>query len=177
LGEATGSAVLVETPEDVARLRVPDASRVAYLTQTTLAMDETDEAIAALRNRFPDLRGPSSDDICYATTNRQRAVAAVAAEADTVLVLGSDNSSNTLRLAELAERFGTPAYRIDDVTELRPAWIRGAGTVGVTAGASAPPSLIDNVITALAGLGDVTVTERQVAVEDVRFALPRQVRK
>jgi 4-hydroxy-3-methylbut-2-enyl diphosphate reductase len=177
LGEAPGSAVLVETPGDVARLRVPDPSRVAYLTQTTLALDETDEAIAALRDRFPGLRGPGSDDICYASTNRQRAVAAVAAEADTVLVIGSDNSSNTLRLAELAERSGAPAYRIDDVTDIRPEWIRGADTVGVTAGASAPQSLIDDLIAALSGLGDVTVTERRVAVENVQFALPRQVRE
>jgi 4-hydroxy-3-methylbut-2-enyl diphosphate reductase len=173
LGEAPAETMLLETPEDVARLRVPDPSRVSYLTQTTLAIDETADVVAALQHRFPDLRGPAKEDICYATTNRQRAAAAVAAEADVVLVVGSANSNNTLHLVELATRCGTPAYRIDDTADIRPGWIAEASTVGVTAGASAPPFLVDQVIETLAGLGPVAVFERKVAVEDIQFVQPR----
>jgi 4-hydroxy-3-methylbut-2-enyl diphosphate reductase len=176
LGEAPGQTLLVETPDDVARLRVPDPAKVSYLTQTTLAVDETTDAVAALRDRFPGLRGPNSADICYATTNRQRALTAIVSDAEVVLVVGSANSSNTLRLTELAERSGTPTYLIDAATDIRPGWIGNATTVGVTAGASAPPALVDEVITTLSGLGPVTVTERQVAVENVHFAPPSTVR-
>ncbi|MBB6174794.1 4-hydroxy-3-methylbut-2-enyl diphosphate reductase [Nocardiopsis mwathae] len=176
LGEAPGSTVLVETPEDVARIEVADPERVSYLTQTTLAVDETREVIEALRARFPALRGPGSEDICYATTNRQNAVAAAAGDADVVLVVGSDNSSNSVRLTELARRLGTPAYLIDSADDIDPAWVTHAAVIAVSAGASAPPSLVDEVIEALARLGPVTVEEHSVATEDVHFALPRKVR-
>lgn len=176
MGEAPERTVLVETPEDVARLRVEDPERISYLTQTTLAVDETAEVIDALRARFPALRGPGSDDICYATTNRQDALKAIASEADLVLVVGSANSSNSLRLVEMAERGGTPAHLIDDVGDIRPGWLTGVRTIGLTAGASAPPHLVEAVIAALAGLGPVDVTEHEITRETVRFTLPLPVR-
>jgi 4-hydroxy-3-methylbut-2-enyl diphosphate reductase len=176
IGVAPAATVLVETAADVGGLRVRDPSRVSYLTQTTLAVDETAEVVGALRERFPELRGPASADICYATTNRQEAVAAVAAEADVVLVVGSVNSSNSLRLVELARRAGTPAHLIDDAGDVRPAWVTGAATVGLTAGASAPARLVDDVIAALGGLGPVAVTERETARETIQFTLPPSVR-
>ncbi|GAA1499403.1 4-hydroxy-3-methylbut-2-enyl diphosphate reductase [Dactylosporangium maewongense] len=176
LGEAPERTVLVESAGDVARLRVEDPSRVSYLTQTTLAADEVGEVVDALRARFPALRGPGSDDICYATTNRQEAVAAVARDADLVLVVGSANSSNSLRLVELARRLGTPAHLIDDASEIDPAWLAGARVIGLSAGASAPPHLVDEVIAALRALGPLTVEERRVAVERLQFSLPSTVR-
>ncbi|WP_393916675.1 4-hydroxy-3-methylbut-2-enyl diphosphate reductase [Halostreptopolyspora alba] len=177
LGEAPETTVLVETPQDVARLEVADPEKVSYLTQTTLAVDETREVIEALRARFPALRGPGSEDICYATTNRQDAVAAVAQEADVVLVVGSANSSNSVRLTELAQRLGTPAHLVDSARDIDPDWVVGARTVAVTAGASAPPWLVEEVIDALADLGPAIVSEHSVATEDVLFALPREVRE
>ncbi|MGH8896432.1 MAG: 4-hydroxy-3-methylbut-2-enyl diphosphate reductase, partial [Egibacteraceae bacterium] len=176
LGEAPDRTVLVESAADVAGLEVDDPGRVSYLTQTTLAVDEAEGVVAALRVRFPALRGPKSDDICYATTNRQDALRVVAAESDLVLVVGSANSSNSLRLVELAERQGTPAYLIDDVTDVRPSMLAKAATVGLTAGASAPPRLVDEVIQALGGLGPLVVERRQVTTETVTFALPQKVR-
>ena len=172
LGEAPEHTVLVERPEDVEHLEVADPARVSYLTQTTLAVDETAAVVAALRARFPLLRGPASDDICYATTNRQEALAAVAAESDLVLVVGSANSSNSVRLVELSERGGTPAHLIDSPGDIRPEWLAGAGTVGLTAGASAPPSLVDAVVAALGGLGPVDVAEHTTTQETVQFSLP-----
>jgi 4-hydroxy-3-methylbut-2-en-1-yl diphosphate reductase len=173
LGEAPARTLLVQDVADAWTVEVPDPDRVSYLTQTTLAADETEEIIAVLRDRFPALRGPASDDICYATTNRQRALAAVAAEADLVLVVGSANSSNSVRLVELARRGGTPAYLIDDSSDIEPEWLDGAAVVGLTAGASAPPGLVDEV---LAALEPVTVIERKTATELVRFTLPAAVR-
>jgi 4-hydroxy-3-methylbut-2-enyl diphosphate reductase len=146
---------------------------VSYLTQTTLSVDETAAILGVLRSRFPRLAGPPSADICYATTNRQESLAAVAADADLVLVIGSANSSNSLRLVELARRDGTPAYLIDDASDLRPEWLEGVRTVGLTAGASAPPRLVDEVV---AALGPVTVVERETAKESIRFTLPSAVR-
>jgi 4-hydroxy-3-methylbut-2-enyl diphosphate reductase len=176
LGEAPDQAVLVQTVEEVAELEVADPARVSYLTQTTLAVDETAEVLDALRTRFPALRGPASDDICYATTNRQDALTAIALESDLVLVVGSTNSSNSVRLVELAHRHGTPSYLIDDPSDIRPEWLEGVGVVGLTAGASAPPRLVDAVIAALAGLGPVTVVERETTRETVHFTLPSAVR-
>jgi 4-hydroxy-3-methylbut-2-enyl diphosphate reductase len=176
LGEAPDRTVLVESADDVARLRVEDPLRVSYLTQTTLAVDEVGEVVDALRERFPALRGPGSDDICYATTNRQEAVAAIARDADLVLVVGSANSSNSVRLVELARRLGTPAHLIDDASEIDPAWLAGARVVGLSAGASAPPHLVDEVVAALRALGPVTVQERRVAAEHLQFSLPPAVR-
>jgi 4-hydroxy-3-methylbut-2-en-1-yl diphosphate reductase len=177
LGEAPSRTVLVESAADVDDLRVPEPSRVSYLTQTTLAVDETAEVVDALRRRFPAIRGPASDDICYATTNRQHALAAVVEEAELVLVVGSVNSSNSLRLVELAERQGTPAHLVDGPGDIRAEWIDGVRVVGLTAGASAPPMLIDAVIDALKGLAEVTVTERETARETITFGLPPGVRE
>ncbi|HWD07690.1 MAG TPA: 4-hydroxy-3-methylbut-2-enyl diphosphate reductase [Actinomycetota bacterium] len=176
LGEAPERTVLVQTVADAEDLAVEDPAHVSYLTQTTLAVDETAEVIAALRARFPALDGPGSDDICYATTNRQHALAAVAAEADLVLVVGSANSSNSQRLVELAARCGVPAHLVDSADDLRPEWLSGVRVIGLTAGASAPPALVEQVIAALAELGQVTVTERPVTTETQRFTLPGAVR-
>ncbi len=176
LGEAPGRVVLAETAEDVARLAPADESRVAFLMQTTLAVDEAQSVAGALRERFPAIRGPGSDDICYATTNRQRSVRAVAAEADLVLVVGSVNSSNSQRLVETARRVGPPAYLIEDVAQIRLSWLAGTRVIGLTAGASAPPALVDEVIAAIGGLGRIDVEERVVATESVSFSLPKEVR-
>jgi 4-hydroxy-3-methylbut-2-enyl diphosphate reductase len=186
LGEAPDRTILVQSAEEVAELAVADPARVSYLTQTTLAVDDTVEIIKALRARFPALRGPGSDDICYATTNRQDALTAIAAESDLVLVVGSANSSNSVRLVELARRHGTPSYLIDDAGDIRPEWLDGVGVVGLTAGASAPPRLVDAVITALeqlsqiagsAGGDRITVVERETTRETVHFTLPAAVRR
>lgn len=175
MGEAPRSIQLVERPEDVGRVVAAPGSTVSYLTQTTLAVDEAGGIVDALRARFPGAAGPATDDICYATTNRQEAVRAVAKDAEVVLVLGSTNSSNSVRLVEVAERAGTPAHLIDDATRILPEWIAGVGTVAITAGASAPPHLVDEVIGTLRDLGPVEVTERVVAHEDIRFGLPKEV--
>ncbi len=173
LGEAPAHTILVQDVAAAWTVEVPDPARVSYLTQTTLAVDETEEIVDALRARFPALRGPASDDICYATTNRQHALTAVAGEADLVLVVGSANSSNSVRLVELARRGGTPAYLIDDAGDIRPEWLDGVRVVGLTAGASAPPRLVDEVV---AALGPVTVVERETATESIQFTLPTAVR-
>jgi 4-hydroxy-3-methylbut-2-enyl diphosphate reductase len=174
LGEAPEHTILVEDVAQARSATVPDPDRLSYLTQTTLAVAETEEILAVLRARFPTLRGPASDDICYATTNRQEALSTVAGDADLVLVIGSTNSSNSLRLVELARRAGTPAYLIDDASDIRPEWLEGVRTVGLTAGASAPPRLVDEVV---ALLGPGTVTERETATESIRFTLPTAVRQ
>jgi len=177
LGEAPDSTVLVQTAGDVARLSVADPAKVAFLMQTTLAIDEAADVSGALREKFPQMRAPGSDDICYATTNRQAAVRAVAAEADMVLVAGSKNSSNSVRLVERSERAGTPAHLIDGAEDIDLSWLSGVSVVGLTAGASAPPAVVSEIITALSGLGTVTVTERVTTTESVQFGLPREVRR
>ncbi|WP_425570345.1 4-hydroxy-3-methylbut-2-enyl diphosphate reductase [Nonomuraea rosea] len=182
LGEAPEHTVLVETVADVAALQVPqqvpDPGRVTYLTQTTLAVDETAEVIAALRARFPAIKAPPEDDICYATTNRQQALAAVAEHAQVVLVVGSANSSNSVRLVETVRRQGVPAHLIDDAAGIDPAWLNGCGRVGVTAGASAPDRLVQEVVDRLRTLtgAGVTVTEVATTTETIQFALPSQLR-
>lgn len=173
LGEAPEHTILVENIAQAHEVTVPDPERLSYLTQTTLAADETAEILDVLRSRFPFLRGPDSADICYATTNRQQALSTVADEADLVLVIGSANSSNSVRLVELARRAGTPAHLIEDAGDIRAEWLAGVRTVGLTAGASAPPGLVDEVV---AALGPVTVLERTTTVESVRFTLPAAVR-
>ncbi|MDX8028659.1 4-hydroxy-3-methylbut-2-enyl diphosphate reductase [Lentzea sp. BCCO 10_0856] len=175
LGEAPERMVLVETVEDVDALEI--SGPVSYLTQTTLAVDETLEVIEALERKFPQLRGPGSDDICYATTNRQVAIRDVAARSDLVLVVGSKNSSNSVRMVELAVRGGTPAYLIDDASEIDPAWLDGVSTVGLSAGASAPPELVDEVVSALEALGSVSVSTHTAATETIAFTLPLAVRR
>jgi 4-hydroxy-3-methylbut-2-enyl diphosphate reductase len=177
LGEAPGAMALVQTVADVAALAPPDTGRVAYLMQTTLSAEEAEEIVAALLARFPGARGPGSDDICYATTNRQLSVRAIAAESDVVLVAGSANSSNSLRLVETAKRAGTPAYLIDDTGDIELGWLTGAQAVGITAGASAPPAVVSQIVAALGGLGPVTADERVIATESIRFGLPKEVRQ
>jgi 4-hydroxy-3-methylbut-2-en-1-yl diphosphate reductase len=177
LGEAPAAMALVETAADVARLRPDDPGKVAYLMQTTLSADEASGVADALVDRFPAATGPGSDDICYATTNRQLAVRAIAAECDIVLVAGSANSSNSRRLVETAERAGTPAYLVDGPEDIQLGWLAGASVVGLTAGASAPPALVSQITAALAGLGPAEVTERTVTTESVQFGLPKEVRK
>jgi 4-hydroxy-3-methylbut-2-enyl diphosphate reductase len=175
MGELPGRIHLVETPEDVEELDLPDPERVAFLTQTTLSLDDVSEVATALRNRFPSIRKPRSEDVCYATTNRQDAVRAIAADSDVVLVLGSANSSNSLRLVEVAERAGAPARLVDDATEILPEWLVGVDRVGITAGASAPPHLVDEVIATLRAFGPVEVVERVHTTEDITFTLPKGV--
>jgi len=175
LGEAPDQMVLVETVEDVLALDI--TGPVSYLTQTTLAVDETAEVIEALERKFPHVRGPGSDDICYATTNRQVAIREVAARSDLVLVVGSKNSSNSVRMVELAARTGTPAYLIDDASEIDPSWLAGVTSVGLSAGASAPPELVDEVVTALEALGSVSVSTHTTATETISFTLPSAVRR
>jgi 4-hydroxy-3-methylbut-2-enyl diphosphate reductase len=177
VGEAPESTHVIASADEVDALQIADPTRVAYLTQTTLAVDETAAVVDALRRRFPDLAGPSSDDICYATQNRQDAVRALAEDCDLVLVVGAENSSNSRRLVEVAQRAGRPAQLVADASKIRPEWLEGAHRVGLTAGASAPEALVGQVVDALDGLGQVTVSERAVATEDVHFKLPPSLRK
>ena len=177
LGEAPDSTVLVQTVADVAKLVPPQPGKLAYLMQTTLAVDEASGLAGAITSRFPDVRGPRNDDICYATTNRQNAVRAVADEADLVLVAGSANSSNSVRLVERSERAGTPAHLIDGADDIQLGWLAGVSTVGLTAGASAPPAVVEEIIDALRGLGPVRVSERVITTESIRFGLPKEVRQ
>ncbi|HET9691761.1 MAG TPA: 4-hydroxy-3-methylbut-2-enyl diphosphate reductase [Acidimicrobiales bacterium] len=167
---------VVDSAAGAAAVRVADPDRVAYVTQTTLSTDDTAPVVAALTDRFPSLVGPAGSDICYATTNRQDAVRAVAAEADVVVVLGSPTSSNAARLVEVAARCGTPATLLDDPADLDLDALAGAATVGVSAAASTPRSVVDAFVAALAGLGPVTVDERTVHTETISFPLPPEVR-
>ncbi|MGI8759833.1 MAG: 4-hydroxy-3-methylbut-2-enyl diphosphate reductase [Jatrophihabitantaceae bacterium] len=175
LGEAPGQIRLVQNTHEAERVAAADPTRVAMLTQTTLAVDEAEDVARVLRRRFPMIESPPTDDICYATTNRQDAVRVVAAECDVLVVLGSANSSNSRRLVEVSERCGTPAYLADDASDLLPEWLQDARSVGLTAGASAPPYLVDEVIGTLQALGPVEIVEREVAREDIHFALPKEV--
>jgi 4-hydroxy-3-methylbut-2-enyl diphosphate reductase len=176
-GEAPDEVILVGSPEEARTVEVPDPTRVAYLSQTTLSVDETNEVIDVLRERFPDIEGPPRDDICYATQNRQEAVKDLAADADVILVIGSDNSSNSNRLVEVARSLGTPAYLLDDETEIQSDWIAGASTVGVTSGASAPEWLVQRVIERLRAGGATRVEQLRTVEEHMRFSLPIQVRE
>src|SRR5262245_25306146 len=176
MGEAPESITLVQDVADVERLTLPPGARVAYLTQTTLSVDETQEIIAALRRKFPQIVGPAKDDICYATQNRQEAIKELAPEADLVLVLGSQNSSNSQRLAEIARANGKQAYLIDGADELRDEWFRGADTVLVTAGASAPEDVVAEVVDYLRRRFGAAVESRTVREEHVSFPLPRELR-
>lgn len=176
MGEAPEMVQLVEELADVARVRVDDPTKVAYLTQTTLATDEVADVVEGLRARFPDLVGPAADDICYATQNRQEAVRALAPDCQLLIVVGSPNSSNSNRLVEVAHRLGCPAHLIDEPSDLDLAWLAGVEVVGVTAGASAPESLVHQVVSTLASLGPVTVQECPATTESVQFPLPTEVR-
>jgi 4-hydroxy-3-methylbut-2-en-1-yl diphosphate reductase len=176
-GEAPDHILLVGSPDEARTIEVPDPDRVAYISQTTLSVDETNAIIDILRERFPGIVGPPRDDICYATQNRQDAVKAMAGKADVVLVIGSDNSSNSNRLREVAEAHGSPAYLIDDETAIDPAWLEEAGVVGVTSGASAPEWLVERVVEHLRGFGAEEVETLEVIEEHVRFGLPYGVRE
>jgi len=176
MGEAPEAMVLVETPEDAHNLELADGEEIAYLTQTTLSLDDTAEVVDALRERFPALVGPPSADICYATQNRQDAVKKICEEATLVLVVGSRTSSNANRLVEVARSSGADAYLIDDETDLEPTWLEGHETVGLTAGASSPELLVDRVFDRLAELGFTEREEVEIAREDVFFRLPAELR-
>lgn len=174
-GEAPDNVVVVNDPEQAMTVEARDPGKVSYVMQTTLAVDEAEKTATILRERFPALAAPRKDDICYATTNRQQAVRAVARASELVIVLGSRNSSNSLRLAEVARGEGAAAYLVDDLSEVELAWLDGVTRIGVTAGASAPPRLVDELVAGLAGLGPVTARETEVVAENVRFTLPREV--
>lgn len=176
LGEAPDAMHLVETVDDIDRVEVGDPHQVAFLTQTTLATDEVDTMVTALRRRFPDAKGPRGEDLCYATTNRQRAVREVAAQTDLVVVVGSRTSSNASRLVEVATRSGAPAVLVEDATQLDPALLRGRTRIGVTAAASTPEVLVGHVVDALRTLGRVEVDQVRVAREDIAFTLPSALR-
>jgi 4-hydroxy-3-methylbut-2-enyl diphosphate reductase len=175
-GEAPESIVLVQTVEDVDELELPDPSKVAYITQTTLSVDETSEIIDRLKEKFPEITGPRTDDICYATTNRQMAVKELANHCDLVLVIGSTNSSNSNRLVEVARELGTASHLIDNHLQVDEAWLEGVETVGITSGASAPEELVERLVSYFEELGADEVKELSVIDEDVRFMLPKKIR-
>ncbi len=175
IGEAPESIQLVENLEDVDQLEMPSDARIAYLTQTTLSVDDAERIVARLRQRFPRIVGPPREDICYATQNRQLAVRKLASEADVALVLGSQNSSNSRRLRELAAECGTPAYLIDGVENINAKWLEGRQTVLVTAGASAPETVVQQCLDHLRSQYDATIEHRIVRDENVRFSLPRNL--
>ncbi len=177
MGEAPEDMVLIETEEDVDRLEVENPDKLAYLTQTTLSVDETRTIIARLRERFPNIVGPRTDDICYATTNRQAAVKQLARKCDLVLVIGSRNSSNSNRLVEVAREHGADSYLIANHLQVEEAWLEGVETVGITSGASAPEELVERLVTFFRERGAEDVSELKTVDEDVRFMLPSEIRK
>jgi 4-hydroxy-3-methylbut-2-enyl diphosphate reductase len=177
MGEAPDHTVLVETEADVDALEIADPDRVAYVSQTTLSVDETRAIIARLRERFPNITGPRTDDICYATTNRQAAVKAIATRCDLVLVIGSQNSSNSQRLVEVARDLGTDAHLIDNAGQVDDAWLEGKRVVGISSGASAPEELVERLVAFFRDRGVQDVSEFQVVQEDVRFMLPKTIRQ
>ncbi|BDB25313.1 4-hydroxy-3-methylbut-2-enyl diphosphate reductase 2 [Cupriavidus sp. TA19] len=173
MGQANGGMVLVETVADVATLQIADPTRLAYVTQTTLSVDETHEIVAALKARFPQIREPKKQDICYATQNRQDAVKFMAPQVEVVIVVGSPNSSNSNRLRELAQRLGVPAYMVDAPEQVRPEWIAGKRRIGLTAGASAPEALAQSIVDRLRALGARQVRALEGIEENMAFPLPR----
>jgi 4-hydroxy-3-methylbut-2-enyl diphosphate reductase len=175
LGEAPESTVLVSTVEDVDQLHLKDPERVSFITQTTLSLDETKDIVDRLRERFPKILGPAAQDICYATENRQLAVKAVVPLCQILLVVGSQNSSNSRRLVEVCQRTGVPAYLIDDLGEVQSEWLDGVDTVAVTAGASAPENLVQELIGSLRDRGFNQLEEMEIKEEDVRFNLPSEL--
>lgn len=177
LGEAPESTVLVSTVQDVDRLEVRDASRVSFITQTTLSLDETKDIVARLRERFPGIAGPAAQDICYATENRQLAVKAVVPLCQMLLVVGSQNSSNSRRLVEVCQKMGVPAYLVDDMGQMNPQWFEKVGTVAVTAGASAPENLVQDLVRSLCRYGFDELEEMEIKEEDVRFQLPSSLER
>jgi len=177
MGEAPEHIVLVETEADVDALEVEDPSRVAHISQTTLSVDETRAIITRLRERFPEITGPRTDDICYATTNRQAAVKQMAAQCDLVLVIGSQNSSNSQRLVEVAREHGAESHLIDNAGQVEEAWLDAKRVVGISSGASAPEELVDALVALFRDRGVESVEEFEVVREDVRFMLPKKLRQ
>jgi len=177
MGEAPDRIVLVETEDDVDALEVEDPSRVAYISQTTLSVDETRTIINRLREKFPAIAGPRTDDICYATTNRQAAVKQMAVECDLLLVIGSQNSSNSQRLVDVARECGTESHLIDNATQVDDAWLDGKRVVGISSGASAPEELVEALVAFFSERGVQDVSEFEVVREDVRFMLPKRIRE
>jgi len=175
MGQSAHGMYLVETVADVGRLEVKDASRLSYVTQTTLSVDDADKVVCALRERFPEIIGPKRDDICYATQNRQDAVKGLATKTDVVFVVGSPSSSNSTRLREVAELLGARAYLVDEAGQIDPAWLEGATRIGVTAGASAPEVLVQNVIARLSEESDAVISQLPGVAENVTFPLPREL--
>jgi 4-hydroxy-3-methylbut-2-en-1-yl diphosphate reductase len=175
LGEAPAVTQVVGSPQEVETLEVPDPEHVAYLTQTTLSLDETKDIIAALRAKFPKIEGPHAQDICYATENRQVAVKHVASDADLLLVVGSDNSSNSNRLVEVARNLATSSHLIDSYLNIKPEWLEGVKTIALTAGASAPECLVEEVVKFLVAKGYDNVKELEIMPENVRFGLPPEI--
>ena len=173
MGQCDGGVYLVESVDDVARLAVKDPSRLAYVTQTTLSIDDAASVVAALKARFPAIVGPKKDDICYATQNRQDAVKFLSPQVDAVIVVGSPNSSNSNRLREVASNRGVPSYMVDSASELRPEWVAGKRRIGVTAGASAPELLVTQVIDRLRAMGAASVAELSGVVEQIVFPMPK----
>ena len=176
VGEAPDAITIIEGPEEVEKLDFPPDAKLAYVTQTTLSVADAERTIAALKQRWPGIKPPPKDDICYATTNRQNAVSLLSPEVEVVLVVGSQNSSNSKRLVETARQAGRDAYLVDDASELNPTWLAGRGSVLVTAGASAPDRLIDALIDRLLREFGATVEQRELVREDVSFALPRTIK-
>src|SRR5271167_3303519 len=176
MGEAPSQIVLVENEQDVDALEIEDPERIAYITQTTLAVDETSSILTRLRARFPSIVGPRTDDICYATTNRQAAVKQMAGSCDLMLVIGSRNSSNSVRLVEVARDCGTEAHLIDSARELQEEWLAGARVVGISSGASAPEELVSELVEFFRARGVSDISEFDGVREDVRFMLPKQIR-
>ncbi len=177
MGEAPEHIVLVETEADVDALEVQNPDRIAYISQTTLSVDETRTIINRLREKFPSITGPRTDDICYATTNRQAAVKQMAGECDLVLVIGSQNSSNSRRLVDVARDYGADAYLIDNQSQVEEAWLEGKRVVGITSGASAPEELVQRLVQFFRDRGTTDVAEFEVLREDVRFMLPKPIRQ
>jgi 4-hydroxy-3-methylbut-2-enyl diphosphate reductase len=175
MGQSAGGMHLVETVQDVARLVVGNPAKLSYVTQTTLSVDDAAQIVAALRARFPEIRGPKRDDICYATQNRQDAVKFMAPRCDVVIVVGSPNSSNSNRLREVAQNMGVEAYMVDSAADLKAEWIAGRPRVGVTAGASAPEVLVNELIERLQELGAKSVRPLEGTAEHVVFTLPREL--
>jgi 4-hydroxy-3-methylbut-2-en-1-yl diphosphate reductase len=177
LGEAPGAITVLNPEEEVETLYVPDPEKVVYLTQTTLSLNDTHQIVEKLRRRFPQIQSPASEDICYATQNRQSAVLELAQKAELILVVGSANSSNSRRLVEVAQGAGTPAYLIDDIENIKLLWLKGVRRVGLTAGASAPEGLVERVVNYLNGLGYPDVETTGGIVENVQFSIPLELTK
>jgi 4-hydroxy-3-methylbut-2-enyl diphosphate reductase len=175
MGEAPNKIVLVDTPEDVEKLNIDNPDQVAVITQTTLSIDDTKDTIAAIKKKFPKVTFPAKEDICYATTNRQIAVKEITQSADLILVIGSENSSNSKRLAEVSKDKGVKAYLIDDVTKIKPEWFENVATVGITAGASAPEHLVQEVVDYFRKMGVANIQEVLTIEENVKFGLPPEL--